>query len=197
MLFLRSRFSSVRSATNSFMSRISRRSPLTSTEVADAPYRPRALLGTPSTSCNIGSRYPLAAAQRGDAFLATQSLQNNADLLFGRILLARLTADIPNRLLGGVFRRHRFLSHLRSPTGLCDEPKSSLTPEASICPKGADVRQSSITPRMRKRRAGPNVSDRKSRLQRCPGPSETASGCLVPVARLRPRRRRTDSPSSR
>lgn len=42
-------------------------------------------------------------AQRGDAFLATQSLQNNADLLFGRILLARLTADIPNRLLGVSF----------------------------------------------------------------------------------------------
>ena len=82
-----------------------------------------------------------AATQRGDTFLTTQSFQDDADLLFGGILLARLAADIADRLLGGIFRRHQFLSHLRSPTGLYDEPKILPYAKTSICPKVADVKQ--------------------------------------------------------
>ena len=77
----------------------------------------------------------------GDALSATQSFQDDADLLFGGILLPRLAADIADRLLGGIFRRHQFLSHLRSPTGLYDEPKILPYAKTSICPKVADVKQ--------------------------------------------------------
>ena len=54
--------------------------------------------------------------------------------------------------------------------------------------------QSSLTARMRNLRQAPNVSDRKSKDRR--GRSGTGIGDRLPRARLRPRLRRTDSPSS-
>ena len=44
---------------------------------------------------------PFAPAQLGDAVLAAQALQHDADLLLGRILLARRSADV----LDDLFRR--------------------------------------------------------------------------------------------
>jgi hypothetical protein len=46
-------------------------------------------------------------------------------------------------------------------------------------------------------REAPNVSETKSIDQREPGTSGTGIGVRLPRARLRPRRRRTDNPSSR
>ncbi len=45
----------------------------------------------------------VSAATRRDAFLATQTVKDNADLFFHRILLARLATDVPNGLLGRYF----------------------------------------------------------------------------------------------
>ncbi len=53
---------------------------------------------------------------------------------------------------------------------------------------------SSMTFRMRKRRPEPNWSWTKSSDQRAFGLASTRSGARVPVARLRPRLRRTDRP---
>ena len=57
---------------------------------------------------------PLPAAQLGDAVLAAQARQHNPDLLFSRILLACLAANISYRLVSTRRRTHGFLSHLRS-----------------------------------------------------------------------------------
>ena len=54
------------------------------------------------------------AAQSRDALLAAQAFEDNADFIFRRILLSRLAPDVPDHLLGGCFRAHGFLSHLRS-----------------------------------------------------------------------------------
>jgi len=56
-------------------------------------------------------------------------------------MLPRLAADIADRALGGIFRRHRFLSDLRSPSGFYDEPKILPHARISICPMVADFRQ--------------------------------------------------------
>src|SRR6476646_9413669 len=64
----------------------------------------------------------LAAAQLSDADLAAQAVQDDPDLLFGRVTPARRPADV----LDDLFRRQvggaGFLSHLRSPEGY-DEPE--------------------------------------------------------------------------
>lgn len=57
--------------------------------------------------------------------------------------------------------------------------------------------QSSITARIRNLRDAPNVSATKSNDQRWFGIMAKGIGVRVPRARLRPRLRRTDSPSSR
>jgi hypothetical protein len=44
-------------------------------------------------------RDPFTPTQLGDAVLATQAGQHNPDLLFGGILLASPTADVPHCLL--------------------------------------------------------------------------------------------------
>ena len=43
-------------------------------------------------------RYTFSSAQLGYAVLAAQSIQHNADLLVGIVLLARLTIDVTNNL---------------------------------------------------------------------------------------------------
>ncbi len=58
--------------------------------------------------------FKVPATKRGDDFLATQTFKDNANLLFRRILLARLAPDVPNGLLGRGLLDHGFLSHLRS-----------------------------------------------------------------------------------
>src|SRR5690606_29238111 len=65
---------------------------------------------------------PLAPTQRGDRFLSTQSLQNDADLLFSTILLAGCTTNVLDDLLRRRFPCPGFLSHLRSLKGY-DEPE--------------------------------------------------------------------------
>ena len=66
----------------------------------------------PAVIQTLGDPFP--AAQLSDAVLAMQARQHDPDLLFGRILLARPAPDIPHRLISGLSRTHRFLSHLRS-----------------------------------------------------------------------------------
>ena len=56
----------------------------------------------------------LMAAQGGDTLFAAQPRHHDPDLLLGRILLARLAANIPNSSLRRGVLAHRFLSHLRS-----------------------------------------------------------------------------------
>ena len=58
---------------------------------------------------------------------------------FTRLVHAGFASTIVIQLL--IFRRHQFLSHLRSPTGLYDEPKILPYAKTSICPRVADVRQ--------------------------------------------------------
>src|SRR4029450_8135249 len=59
-------------------------------------------------------RDPLAAAELGDAILAAQALQHDADLLFSRKMPARRAPDVFDDLLCRRFLRPGFLSHLRS-----------------------------------------------------------------------------------
>jgi hypothetical protein len=49
---------------------------------------------------------PLAATQRGDALFAPQTLDHDADLLFGCEPPACFPSDLPDRLLSGVLLRH-------------------------------------------------------------------------------------------
>jgi hypothetical protein len=81
-----------------------------------------------------------SVAQGGDAFLAAQAFEDDADLVLGRVVLPGHAADVAHQLLG---RRlggggEGFLAHLHSPRGY-DEPeilRSSTTPFRL---KGADV----------------------------------------------------------
>jgi len=57
---------------------------------------------------------PEGLAQLGDAFLASQSCENNPDPLFGAVNLSGLAADVLDGLLGLGFRGHALLAHLRS-----------------------------------------------------------------------------------
>jgi hypothetical protein len=67
----------------------------------------------------------LAAAEGSDALLAAQALQHEADLLLGRVVLARAAADVAHHSLGGRLLGRRdggfpggrgggFLAHLHS-----------------------------------------------------------------------------------
>jgi hypothetical protein len=69
--------------------------------------------------------------------------------------------------------------------------------EVSTTRASASRVKSSTMARIRNRRRHDKASDTKSRLQRWFGPSGSVMGACVPVARLRLRRRRTASPSSR
>ena len=57
---------------------------------------------------------PLAAAQRGNAFFAAQTSQDDPDLLLGRVVLARLAFNASDQLVSGILRCSGFLIHLRS-----------------------------------------------------------------------------------
>jgi len=75
-----------------------------------------------------------APAKLGNWGFAAQAIENNADLLFGRILLPGCPSDVADKLLG----RHRggvgFLSHLRS-LGVTMSQKSSV-PQAAVLSHG-------------------------------------------------------------
>jgi hypothetical protein len=60
---------------------------------------------------------PFAPAQLGNAVLAAQAGQNNADLLLRRKLTPRRPADLFDDLFRRCFHRLGLLSHLRSSTG--------------------------------------------------------------------------------
>src|SRR5438067_9482734 len=81
---------------------------------------------------------PLAATQLGDAVLAAQTAQDDADLLLRR----KLTPGGPPDLLHNLFRRflHRpgFLSHLRSFNGY-DGPEILPSSTRLFCLIGADA----------------------------------------------------------
>ena len=70
-----------------------------------------------------------APAKLGNWGFAAQAIENNADLLFGRILLPGCPSDVADKLLG----RHRvgFLSHLRS-LGVTMSQKSSVPQAANL-----------------------------------------------------------------
>jgi hypothetical protein len=87
------------------------------------------LRGTPSTSCNKAPRYTLPAAQLGNARLAAQAVQDNPELLLGRVLLARRTPDVPHNALGRRGRRSGFLPHF-VPLRVTMSWKSSLPQDA-------------------------------------------------------------------
>jgi len=57
-------------------------------------------------------------AKLGDGFFATQSVQNNADLFFGLILLARCPANVLDRLGGTGLSYLRFLEESSAPARL-------------------------------------------------------------------------------
>src|SRR5712671_6720159 len=84
---------------------------------------------------------PFTTAQLGDALLAAQALQHNADLLFCRELPACRPPDVFHDLFRRFLHRPRFLSHLRSLKGY-DEPEILPSSTRPICLIGADGGQS-------------------------------------------------------
>src|SRR3954454_4234305 len=120
MLFFSRRFSRVRSATTSFNERLGLTAQVLdlvgrcgTRRVAREPLFAgvEELLGP---AVIHRRRDPLAAAELGDALLAAQALQHDADLLFSRKMPARRTPDVFDDLLCRRFYRLGFLSHLRS-----------------------------------------------------------------------------------
>src|SRR3954470_16786372 len=81
-----------------------------------------------------------ATAQRGDAVLAAQPLQHDADLVLGRVMLAGGAADVSHDLLGAGFGHgdDGFLAHLHSPAGYA-EPKILHSSTSPRCLMGADA----------------------------------------------------------
>src|ERR1700688_5048799 len=84
---------------------------------------------------------PFATAQLGDALLAAQALQHNADLLFCRELPACRPPDVFHDLFRRFLHRPGFLSHLRSLKSY-DEPEILPSSTRPICLIGADAGQS-------------------------------------------------------
>src|ERR1700719_4512322 len=80
---------------------------------------------------------PFTTAQLGDALLAAQALQHNADLLFCRELPACRPPDVLHDLFRRFLHRPGFLSHLRSLKGY-DEPEILPSSTRPICLIGAD-----------------------------------------------------------
>src|SRR3979409_2454755 len=141
-LFLSRRFSRVRSATTSLSAVASRRRSWTSSEVAARAVSParrffpaclQEVLRPPIVKV---LRDPLAATQLGNAVLAAQALQNDPDLLLGRIVLARRPSDVLNNLLSWFLRGSGLLSHLRS-CERYDEPETLPYSIHPVCPLSA------------------------------------------------------------
>src|SRR4029077_18442034 len=83
---------------------------------------------------------PLTTAELSDAFLATQALEHDADLLFCRELSACRPPDVFHDLFRRFLHRPGFLSHLRSWKGY-DEPEILPSSTRQICLIGADAGQ--------------------------------------------------------
>src|SRR5262249_58221271 len=79
----------------------------------------------------------VATAQLGDAVLAAQAFQHDADLVFSREVSPRCTADGLQDLCRRFFHRPRFLSHLRSLKNY-DEPEILPSSTRPICLTRAD-----------------------------------------------------------
>src|SRR3981081_3779252 len=87
---------------------------------------------------------PFATAQLGDALLAAEAHQDDADLLFCRELPACRPPDVFHDLCRRFLGRPGFLSHLRSLKGY-DEPEIIPSSTRPICLMGADVGQQITT----------------------------------------------------
>src|SRR5262245_51498776 len=83
---------------------------------------------------------PLAAAELGDAVLAAQAFQYDADLVFRREVSPRRATDLLHHFCRRFFLRHGFLSHLRSREGY-DELEILPSSTHPICLMSADGRQ--------------------------------------------------------
>src|SRR5205085_7778762 len=84
---------------------------------------------------------PLTATQLGDAVLAAQPRQHDADLLLRRKLPPRGAPNLLHNLLCRFLNRPGFLSHLRSFNGY-DGPEILPSSTQPICLIGADAGQS-------------------------------------------------------
>ena len=143
-VFLRRRFSSESSATNSFKSRISWRRPLTSPEVAWRPVSPASRFlpasKTLSTSCNTdprrcprgGTRRRCSPRRAGPTPRSGSSPQPYNCLR----VLRRISRTVRS---AGSFLLIDFCL-IFVPFGHYDEPEILRYAITSICPKGADVR---------------------------------------------------------
>src|SRR6056297_3072118 len=74
---------------------------------------------------------PFTAAQRGDALLPAQAREHDPDLLFRRVMLARLALDPFDQLVSRVLRCSGFLVHLRSLVAAMNQ-KSSVTKTSNL-----------------------------------------------------------------
>jgi hypothetical protein len=79
----------------------------------------------------------LAAAELGDAVLAAQAFQYNANLVFRLEVSPRRATDLLHHFCRRFFLRHGFLSHLRSLQGY-DEPDILPSSTHPICLMSAD-----------------------------------------------------------
>src|SRR5205814_3518631 len=84
---------------------------------------------------------PLTATQLGDAVLAAQPRQHDADLLLRRKLPPRGAPNLLHNLLCRFLNRPGFLSHLRSFNGY-DGPEILPSSTQPICLIGPDAGQS-------------------------------------------------------
>jgi hypothetical protein len=115
--FLSRRFSKVRSATSSFMSRTSRRRSLTSGVEAARSVSPFSLRFPASRNCfwpgviqAFGN--PLTTAEFCNAVFASQAFQYDPDFVFSRMVLARGPADVFYNLFGRLNLRPGLLSQM-------------------------------------------------------------------------------------
>src|SRR5439155_2169453 len=93
---------------------------------------------------------PLTATQLGDAVLAAQPGQHDADLLLRRKLPPRDAPNLLHNLLCRFLNRPGFLSHLRSFNGY-DGPEILPSSTQPICLMGADAGHPLLAPRASKR----------------------------------------------
>src|SRR3990170_2740206 len=85
------------------------------------------------------------AAELGDAVLAAQALEDDADLLLGRKLPPGGPPDVPDGLLRAPRSLLVFLSHRVPPRGY-DEPEPLSYAISSNCPVGPDAGQAEPLP---------------------------------------------------
>ena len=76
-------------------------------------------------------RNTLATAQPGDALFTTQARQDDPELLFSRLVLARFAFDTPDQLVSGILRCSGSLLHLRFLVASMNQ-KSSVTKTSNL-----------------------------------------------------------------